>query len=101
MLATPTESTVEYRGDASVHADDVGIAALHADPEGRGAIGHVGVQVNEARYNIALRAAHLDDAPGLCGGDVWLHGGYAPTADPDIQLAVDVLARVKHMAALH
>ena len=59
------------------------------------------MQVNEARHDIPLRAAHLDNAPGLCGGDVWLHGGYAPASDADIQLAVEILARVKHVATFH
>jgi hypothetical protein len=53
-------ATVDHGCDTRTHADQVGLDALDAEASGRGAVGDVGVEVDQAGDDVAIGAAHLD-----------------------------------------
>ena len=59
---------IEHGRDARADAADVRVDAAHADARRRGAVGHVGVDVDQARHDVAAVALHLDDAPASLAG---------------------------------
>ncbi len=85
---------IDHRGDAGLHADQIGV---HAEAAADVAI-DVGVGVDHARDDDA--AADVD---GLLGArrqdDVLLHGGDLAVAHRDIHHAVDARSGIDDMAA--
>ena len=85
---------------ARAYADLIGLTAVQSNP-GRGrAVGDVGMQVDQAGHDAAIGATHLQDALGLAGRYVRFDGGDPTRRDGDVELPVEALARVQHMAAL-
>ena len=98
-VAVPGRSGVDHGRRAGAEAEAVGQDALVAGPPLGVAGGGVEVDVDVHQAGGDVKAAHVDDASRLVGGDAGVHGGDAAPGDGHVTDFVDAVGRVDDVPA--
>ena len=97
-LLGPGRARIDAGGYALFEEVGVGVEAAHQSARLAGAgMVRMDVDVEQARHDDEI--AHVDDAVGVCRGNVLFDAGDAPVEYADVGDAIDVVSRVDYVAA--